>query len=60
MLAGRNLLPSDTLREFVINETCLQSLGYKKPDDAIGQMVEVGISGKKGPIVGVMEDFHSK
>jgi putative ABC transport system permease protein len=60
MLAGRNLLPSDTLREFVLNETSTRALGFKKPQDAIGQLVQVGISGKIGPVAGVMEDFHSK
>jgi ABC-type antimicrobial peptide transport system permease subunit len=60
LLAGRNLLPSDTLREFVINATCAKALGFTTPASAIGQMAQVGISGKKGPIVGVMEDFHSK
>jgi putative ABC transport system permease protein len=60
LLAGRNLLPSDTLREFVINEACAKSLGFTTPASAVGQMVQVGISGKKGPIVGVMQDFHSK
>lgn len=60
LLAGRNLQPSDTLREFVINASCARALGFNTPSDAIGQVVQVGISGKKGPIVGVMEDFHSK
>ena len=60
ILAGRNLQPSDTLREFVINANAVTALGFKKPEDAIGQLVQVGISGKKGPVVGVMEDFHSK
>lgn len=60
LLAGRNLLPSDTLREFVINATCAKALGYETPEQAIGQLVQVGIAGKKGPIVGVMDDFHAK
>ncbi|MDF2192021.1 ABC transporter permease [Paraflavitalea sp. CAU 1676] len=60
LIAGRNLLPSDTLREFVINASCARALGYEDPAKAIGNLVEVGISGKRGPIVGVIEDFHSK
>ena len=60
ILAGRNLHPSDTLREFVINTNAALALGFKKPQDAIGQLVQVGISGKKGPVVGVMEDFYSR
>lgn len=60
ILAGRNLHPSDTLREFVINTNAALALGFKKPQDAIGQLVQVGIAGKKGPVVGVMEDFFSR
>lgn len=60
LLAGRNLLPSDTMREFVINANCARSLGFSKPADAIGQIVATGIGGKGGPIVGVMEDFYSR
>ncbi len=60
LLAGRNLLPSDTLREFVVNATCARALGFDTPEKAIGQIVQVGIAGKTGPIVGVMDDFHAK
>jgi putative ABC transport system permease protein len=60
LLAGRNLHPSDTLREFVINATCARALGFTDPRQAVGQMVQVGISGKKGPVVGVVEDFYAK
>ncbi|HVW95062.1 MAG TPA: ABC transporter permease [Mucilaginibacter sp.] len=60
LIAGRNLLPSDTLREFLINETCAKALGFKKPQDAIGKIVEVGIDGAREPIVGVVKDFHSE
>jgi hypothetical protein len=62
LLAGRNVLPSDTIRELLINETCAKALGFKKPEDAIGKTVET-ILGPNGvfrpyPIVGVMADFH--
>ncbi|WP_276500538.1 ABC transporter permease [Terrimonas pollutisoli] len=60
IVAGRNVLPSDTLREFVINTNAVTALGFKKPEDAVGQLMQVGISGKKGPVVGVIEDFHSR
>lgn len=60
LIAGRNMLHSDTLKEFLINETCAKALGFKKPDDAIGKLVMVGINGATCPIVGVVKDFHSK
>ena len=62
MVAGRNLYPSDTIKEILINETCARALGFKNPDDALGKFVESGISdgpyAKNCPIVGVMADFH--
>lgn len=60
MLAGKTLSVSDTLKEFLVNATCAQALGFAKPSDAIGQIVETGMGGKKGPIVGVIDDFHSQ
>ncbi len=64
LVAGRNLLPSDTMKEVLINETCAKKLGFKKPADAIGQLLEAGMSdgadNKQLPIVGVLADFHSQ
>lgn len=60
MLAGKTLSVSDTVKEFLVNATCAQALGFAKPSDAIGQIVETGMGGKKGPIVGVIDDFHSQ
>ncbi len=56
LLAGRNLLPSDTTREFVINETAVRAFGFSSPQDAIGKVI--GQPGGKYPIVGVVKDFH--
>jgi putative ABC transport system permease protein len=65
LLAGRNLLPSDTMKEYLINETLAGQLGFKKPEDAIGKTISGGgddgtISHKQIPIVGVLADFHSQ
>ena len=65
LLAGRNLLPSDTMREYLINETLARELGFKKPQDAIGKTISGGgddgtASHKQLPIVGVLADFHSQ
>lgn len=56
VLAGRNLYPSDTIREYLINETTVKSLGLKTLQDAIGQPVT--INGNRGTVVGVVKDFH--
>ncbi len=56
LLAGRNLLHSDSLTEFVVNETASMRLGFRRPDEAVGQLVYW--HGKAYPIVGVVADFH--
>jgi putative ABC transport system permease protein len=61
LLAGRNLLPTDSLREFLINEKALHLLGFKTPQEALDKVLIT--DEKKGtgyPIVGVVKDFHSR
>jgi len=58
LLAGRDLLPADSLKEYVINETFLHMLGFRKPQDAIGKMLLY--QNKPYPIVGLVADFHEK
>jgi putative ABC transport system permease protein len=60
LLTGRIVLPSDTIAEYVINETYSKILGFTKPEDAVGKMLEGGMSKGSIPIVGVMADFHTK
>ena len=57
LLAGRNLLSGDSLREFVINDTYRKALGFSKPAVAIGHTLTW--QGKTLPIVGVVADFHT-
>ena len=56
LLAGRDVEPSDTMKEFLINNTYAKLLGFQKPEDAIGK--QLSFRGKNMPIVGVMQDFH--
>ena len=56
LLVGRNLHPSDTTNEFVINETAVKAFGFASPEEAIGKFI--GQQGQKYPIVGVVKDFH--
>lgn len=56
LLAGRNLNPSDTIREYLLNETAIKALGLKTMDDAIGKTAT--INGRRGTVVGVVKDFH--
>ena len=44
--------------EFLINETAVRDLGFSSTEEAIGKEIEFGLNDLKGPIVGVVEDFH--
>jgi putative ABC transport system permease protein len=57
LLAGRTIQASDTVREFVINETTVKAMGLSRPQDAIGQVIREN-GGTATPIVGVVRDFH--
>ncbi len=58
LIAGRNLLASDTTNELVINETAVKAFGFKSPHEALGKLI--GQSDQKFPIVGVVKDFHTQ
>lgn len=60
MAAGRNMQPSDTLREFVVNEAFVRKLNLKSPEEVIGKMLSMASGSMKAPIVGVVKDFHDK
>ncbi|WP_212000525.1 ABC transporter permease [Chitinophaga sp. HK235] len=53
LLAGRNLMNSDTVREWLLNENAVRAFGFKRPEDAVGEL----ISGK--PVVGVVKNFNA-
>jgi putative ABC transport system permease protein len=57
LLAGRDLLPTDSAKEIIINETCLHALGFAQPQTAIGKVVNW--DDERLTIVGVMKDFYA-
>lgn len=57
LVAGRWLSPSDTMRQVVVNMTTVKKLGFKNPEEVIGQ--SIGMGGRKLPIVGVTNEFHT-
>jgi predicted permease len=57
-IAGRPYHSSDTVREFVLNETLLKKLGVRNPQDAIGREINFWDGRKVANIVGVVKDFN--
>jgi len=68
LLAGQNLSgqANDSFPEFLINATCAEKLGFKHPEQAVGQLLQIGFIGYNGPskpkghVVGVVADFHTR
>jgi putative ABC transport system permease protein len=61
LVAGRNLHPSDTLREALINETFMKRLGFSQPVEIVGKFLYKRVQdGRVVPleIVGVLKDFN--
>jgi predicted permease len=56
--AGKLFSPSDTTREYVVNEAFTKAFGFKQPEDAIGRLIEANETNL--PITGVVKDFHTK
>ena len=59
LVAGRNLEPSDTIREFLVNEMFLKNLGINNPQDALNKEISLSKT-TKGPIVGVLKNFYTR
>jgi putative ABC transport system permease protein len=62
LIAGRNVLHSDSLRELLINETFSKTLGFAHPREAIGKVLyrQTGANTEQAyPIVGVIADYHT-
>ena len=58
LIAGRNVFPSDSAREMIVNEAFARKLNLKSPDELLGKILKVSNDDNKGPIVGVVKDFH--
>jgi ABC-type antimicrobial peptide transport system permease subunit len=58
LVAGRNLRPSDTTNEYIINETAARALGFSSPQEAVGKLIGQ-IKNSQYPVVGVVKDFHT-
>jgi ABC-type antimicrobial peptide transport system permease subunit len=56
LISGKNYASSDTITSLIVNETYSRALGFSKPDNAIGKMLDWGNA--KHPITGVVSDFN--
>lgn len=59
LVAGRPYYKSDTIREFVVNETLLKKLGIRKPQDILGKKISFWDNSVTAPVVGVVKDYHN-
>lgn len=60
LIAGRNLQPSEQTREFLVNESLVQRLGFKKPEDILNKEISIMDGLIKCPVVGVLKDFNNR
>jgi putative ABC transport system permease protein len=60
LVAGRNIFPADSVREFLVNETFVRSLNLRSPSEIIGKRLSINGGNVKGPVVGVVKDFHDR
>lgn len=56
LVAGRNLSPSDTTNELILNESAVKAFGFASPEDAVGKMLKQSEGAL--PVVGVVADFN--
>jgi putative ABC transport system permease protein len=59
LVAGRNLKPNGMVREYLVNESLVKSLGIKNPEDILNKEITVwGVM--KATVVGVLKDFNDR
>ncbi len=57
LVAGRNFNENISVDSgYILNETAVSKIGWKSPDEALGQIIEYG--GRRASIIGVIRDFH--
>ncbi|MDP4284206.1 MAG: ABC transporter permease [Bacteroidota bacterium] len=58
VVAGRNFSRDYSMdtSNFILNESAVKAIGWKSPQDAVNR--DFAYAGRKGHVVGVIEDFH--
>jgi len=58
LIAGRNLIPTESSKEILINDTYRKLLLFEFPNDVLDEELKIGST--KYTVVGVINDFHFK
>jgi putative ABC transport system permease protein len=58
LVAGRNYFPADSVKEAIVNEAFVKSVGIDDPHKIIGQQIK--LNGHQLSICGVAQDFHQQ
>ncbi|HSU27698.1 MAG TPA: ABC transporter permease [Chitinophagaceae bacterium] len=59
LVSGRNVQASDTVREYLVNETLVKRLGISDPAEVLNKQLDIWDGQMPGPIVGVIKDFNA-
>ena len=57
LLAGKNIVPEDTVYHVMVNETLVKHVGMKSNEEILGQQIR--LHRRVVTIVGVVKDFHT-
>ncbi|GHM98887.1 ABC transporter permease [Cytophagales bacterium WSM2-2] len=61
LVAGRNFdlnRPAEIKDGLIINETCVQKMGWGTPENAIGKRIDSPSKHPAGEVIGVVKDYH--
>jgi ABC-type antimicrobial peptide transport system permease subunit len=56
LVAGRNISRSDSVRQFLVNESMVKNLGFARPEAVLNKQIDM--DNEVGPIVGVVKNFY--
>jgi predicted permease len=59
LVAGRNITRTDSIREFLVNESLVKKLGLNDPNAVLNKEIDLWDGRIKGLVVGVIKDFNA-
>lgn len=59
LVAGRNFSPTDTSRQALLNEKAVRDMGFKDPEQAIGETLTFW-DNNAVTVIGIVKDYHSQ